>query len=636
MRRYLVPILTSLLLAPHAIAAPPHIAQAVEIRAASDGSETIIWRLESRNTTLQEVVLPPDAQNISVASASGAPLGFTTRSSASALSVVLDLPAPSVIVRASRPPPDPKTHPLYVRKVFVGTGSGTETTIDVEAPPGSHLFYASAGEIVERGAALRVRPETSVTLTYSYEAPLDPAGEIVALQTDLYRVFAPRSSLGALLQVLPLAERATRAAAGEVGLPIRAPIHVRYAHPLNLTFRGSEAYYGNDGIIGIRLVQLDGMGLRGFPFAAAASLVHESFHAISLPRGRPGGAGSLDWWIEGSAQHAESFVLGDDGWISCDNAGRGCALILGLLTADALDAIYREDWTFDPNWSAHGEQPAAQKNRTSRFSGFVVSAYPARFGAAAYQAVWRDFASCPCDTPWIVERLRAAAGGISEETLFYPYRELFASDPATFRNATRSLTAEDPPWGSPVPHDFAPPGEVVPMGGSERWGRFEPPTIALAAPDAPFPSGTAELVVSVVGLSADEAWPHIAVELDGWEATPDPEIRDARLVLRFEGVTQGEHLVKARLFNPWNQSREGPSEISHTELRFRVDPPEPPPRSTTPASPVPPSPASTPPIPPTRIAFEEAGAPESATPFVGIASLLGALALAGILSRRRP
>lgn len=103
---------------------------------------------------------------------------------------------------------------------------------------------------------------------------------------------------------------------------------------------------------------------------AVATLVHETFHALSDPhRHEPFPAATADWWYEGAATEAEGSRL---------------------MTASEADALLANGWAFDPEWRSHAPQSEAERWRRYQYHGFLVRQYIEQNGLEAYGSVWRE------------------------------------------------------------------------------------------------------------------------------------------------------------------------------------------------------------------------------------------------------
>lgn len=552
-------LLACLLLAPLAPAAGAEggtIRQSILVEVATDRTEALTWEVVGEGSLPAGATLPNGSRVLGVTYA-GARVPFTATEDANGSVLVRpNLSVSHFVVQATRAAPGDATQPLYASSLAVVAYPevANEIRVEVRVPPGHALFWISEGTVDANATRASGASTRAGWWTFAYRAPLEPSAGLVEIDEGIYHLIGPRASEEVMRRVARVASEGAAPALAQVGLTAKPPYWVRYAP--SQVFGWEEGAYGNDGIIALRKSLLANDSSVGFPWAAAEALVHETFHAATLPRGPAARSGDLSWWIEGSARYAERFVGGDDGWRACDDPW--CWTFRSQILASDLEARYASDWRFDPRWDP--ATSAEGRGIEYQYAGFLVASFVARYGDAAYAAAWSEVRTaaedpaCACGEAWLRSLLvRLSGGRLSVEELYHPYRELAADEPAAFAQAVAPLVANAPHEGAPVPMRLAaarPPVPPAATGAPDApaWR----PALRFVADEPPHRAAWATVVLldladlEVNRTSSAPGGPPAARlfwTLDGAPVAPNVRVEGARLVATFDRVKAGPHNV---------------------------------------------------------------------------------------------
>lgn len=361
--------------------------------------------------------------------------------------------------------------PYHARNLNPCVWGDVPVHVEVRLPEGARAIRASPGAILgERMVSYDYRGVGA--LEYAFELPV-PAWDVV--EVGPFRMHLPNGTEAIPIAVAKRVSAALPRALAEAGVSMPwDQIVVRYG-PFDVTWEGA-LYVGGGAVIMPTVVR--GEDTEAAIRHEAGKLLHEAFHAATVPNGTGPFGARASWFVEGGARHAERAIepLDHDAIALCS----GCTPIEPYLDLETLEALYAANWTFDPGWTALDDQPFDDRALMYRYSEFLVAAYVTRFGEDAYGAVWDDLlseiakggnASCPCDAGWIERSLRAHSGGwIPAEDLHYPHRALFRENITAFRETVRGLVR-----GIPAPAAVAAPEPVREPPGKP----LPPPEIAL-------------------------------------------------------------------------------------------------------------------------------------------------------------
>lgn len=355
-------------------------------------------------------------------------------------------------VEMTRVAPEAAEIPVY--EVGLDACNYVNTVVEgkVLLPAGFRFVgYPLEGTLSADRRTLTLPGDSARWARYAYEAPVPAGSDYVVFEEGAFRVFVPGFFAAEARNVTAVATPLVEAAAEEAGLAIPWK-------PLSFLFESVSAfgweggYYGGNGFIRSRRALLNPDPEEGYPFTALDNVIHESFHALSVPRGEGGFAGKISWFVEGSAVNAERAILAayPEGLQYC-NARGTCWDFDGRLDHDELVGAYEGTWIFDATWTPDREQTDDTRSFYYDYAGFVVGAYVRRAGGEAYQAVWRelteafkDDAACPCDEAWLTAALlRHAPANMTEFDLYHPYRVLRTTNETAFRAEVSPLLAPE-------------------------------------------------------------------------------------------------------------------------------------------------------------------------------------------------
>lgn len=350
----------------------------------------------------------------------------------------------TVAVTMTRGAPDEDTAPFYEADANFCVPEGSESRVRVRVPQGHEIFFLSrGGEIADDGREATVRRDGPLHVFYAYEAPLENASGLRAVDVAPFHVVVPADLAEQARAVAELAGPALASAAREAGLDMPwERLRVRYAPATEL---GWEAgHYGGHGLITIKQSTLDPSPREGYPYAPTKVLVHESFHALSVPYGRGEVQDAIDWWLEGTARHAERHVdrVLPNATRHCERSATEirCWSFDDRITRDALEQAYAPGFTFERRWSPSLEQSDDTRSFYYQYSAYLAEAYLALHGADAYRDAWNamqtafhDPTRCPCLDGWLEKTLLQTAGGDANvRDLYRPWNDLHFADKAAF------------------------------------------------------------------------------------------------------------------------------------------------------------------------------------------------------------
>ena len=319
-------------------------------------------------------------------------------------------------------PPSAATAPFFENNANFCVPSDSALTVKVVVPSDHTLFFLNhGGSIAPDGHSGRIELSGPVHAFYSYEAPLASDSGLTLIEEGPFRIAAPTARAEQAREVARDATPALAAALREAGLAMPAPaLRVRYA--AQTEFSWEAGHYDGHGLTTVRENSLEPDPTAGFPYTPAKVLVHESFHAASAWAGRGDVEDAIDWFLEGSARHSESFVdaVLPNASHHCErtSAKVQCWSFDDRISATDLAKAYSGAFKFQTAWDPAGSQTDEARQLQYAYGGYVVGAYVERNGAASYQKAWKDVeaafadgAGCPCGSGWLLGRLANATDG---------------------------------------------------------------------------------------------------------------------------------------------------------------------------------------------------------------------------------
>ena len=453
------PVVLLALLLPAAL---PALAQATQTQVTltvdvqPDHAERHTLRFEGlkRLTEYQDICLPARATPTSVTDELGE-VPHARKTEGDRVSLTFRARSESVTIEMTRPGPSDEHAPFYEANANFCVPESSRTTARVRVPEGHELFFVSRG-----GAIDDARREATLTkdgplhVFYSYEAPLDPASGLARVDAAPFHLVVPADRADEAREVSRVAAPALRAAASEAGLSLPWDrLRVRYAPTSEFTWEAG--HYGGHGLITVRESSLDPDPRQGYPYTPARVLVHEAFHAISVPYGRGDVTDVLDWWLEGAARHAERHVdaVLPNGSRHCEKGDREvrCWSFDDRISPADLEQAYRPGFAFEKRWTPSLEQSDDTRGFYYQLSAYLVGAYVQMHGQDAYRAAWdalgaafADDARCPCGTGWLEGVLLEAAGeDATVRDLYRPYGSVYDVQPTVFHARVQPLVKDE-------------------------------------------------------------------------------------------------------------------------------------------------------------------------------------------------
>lgn len=356
---------------------------------------------------------------------------------------------PIVTIEMSRPAPDAPDAPFVSGDVNFCVPTDSRVRVEVRVPEGHALFFAGDGGTVGADGVGVSESEGPTHVHYAYEAP-PPEGTLV-LDEGPFRVAASPPDAEAAREVARLASAPLARALAEAGLsPVFSPLRVRYGPAPDGSWEAG--HYGGKGYVTIDNATLARDPKEGWPYVPTKVLVHEAFHAASVPTGTRLVEEPVAWWVEGTARLAERQVDADlpNGSRHCEESAAEvrCWGFDDRISADDLAVAYDPSFTFDVRWEPSLPQPADTRRLYYQLSEYVVGAWVQQHGAARYREAWDRVEAalatgegCPCGEGWLVATLAEVSG--SRDDVFRPYATLRAQQPDVFEARVAPLVQDE-------------------------------------------------------------------------------------------------------------------------------------------------------------------------------------------------
>lgn len=369
----------------------------------------------------------------------------------------------NVVVEMDRRAPAEKMPAVHGGLANPCAESDAVLEVRLTVPDGFVIAGASeSGTLASDRRTLTFRDTGPVAIEYSHVAPLTNATGLVGFVEGPMRVVVPASMESNAREIARIAAPQLLKAAAQVG--VRSPWE-----PIHAVFAPSTSFgaeFGRDignGVVAVQRDVLTRESSEGYPYVAAHTLLHELFHAESLPLGPGTFRDNITWFVEGSARFAErwldeSFPEGQRACATVDAVTKQCRFFDQRIRYRELAAAYRSGFQFD---TSHRPWEAADAEKAGFYYGYsdyILAAYVQRFGADAYRAVWQellgaraDGSVCPCDAAWLAQAfVRQVGPNLTESELYHPYRDLFVQDEEAFRAAVGPLVGHDEAPGSGI------------------------------------------------------------------------------------------------------------------------------------------------------------------------------------------
>lgn len=324
-----------------------------------------------------------------------------------------------------------------------------------------------------------------------------------------FHIFARDATLvQPTVQAAGLAAAPLLRALGDAGLPARtrvATVVLSGSHP-SFSVGWEAAHWSGWGMDikdeQVRIAQANGtLGI------LASTIVHEAFHAAQFDVGEAFFKAS--WWTEGSADDGTYAALPQEDVCSFASAPRPTTCYWRRITPGDLDLYYRQGFA-PASWlswhTALGPQPANGTHWGYGVSAFLVGAYRAQAGDAAYRAVWKDIAQRPgcCFGQELVDLALRHAPQLRADDLERPWASLRASDPAAFLQRVAPYVAGY----------AAPPEQGVLQGAPD-------PANATAPPAGGAPAASNSTLAQ--DLWDPAFWARLRTEAEARQPPPEPE-----------------------------------------------------------------------------------------------------------------
>lgn len=416
--------------------------QVLVVRVGPPGMESFELQVDSPpGWNFGEVVIPDEAAVDEVVGLQG-PVGF----SVSGGKVLLSTPQQHVLIRGQRTSEVLVLGKLYTSWISVGTFRDVRNDVSlfVEVPDGYEIFAVKRGNI---DPTLRRASTTLAAFTIAYEAPDPP--DVRTIDAGPFRFIVRAAEADGATSVGKIAGTRLGQAATEAGLrlPWPGPIRVVSYDQANASselglHKGYGIAYLNRRVF---LPATDPL----FPLKGATALLHEAFHAISLPHAVV--TKELDFFIEGSARFAEAHLEPLDGTKICSNlACTGHTYYQSQLSQAELEVVYASEsiqsiLSWSPSYNDGGRDSLMYA-----YGAFVIRAYIDKHGTDAYRSAWLDFTKCMhdgepgCDGRWLLSKLASKGqAGTTAEGVLFPMRLQFQQDRQAFRAATSHLVAHE-------------------------------------------------------------------------------------------------------------------------------------------------------------------------------------------------
>lgn len=450
----------------------------LSVEVGEDRAESMSLRFEGlrRLTEYQDICLPIGATLQGVRDELGAVPHTAKAGEDGRVSVTFRARAEVTTLTMRRAGASDEHAPFFEADANFCVPEGSRTTVRVLVPEGYEVFFFSRGGVIEPGGReASLTRQGPVHVFYSYQAPLDAASGLVAVDAAPFHVVAPAARAEQAREVAGVAAPALDAALREAGLDLPWDrLRVRYAP--STEFSWEAGHYGGHGLITIRQASLDPDPREGYPHVAARVLVHEAFHAVSAPNGRGPVTETVDWWLEGTARHAERHVtlLSPNSTRHCEKNLREvrCWSFDDRVSKDELDQAYEAGFTFERRWSPSLEQPSGTRSFYYRLSAFLVGAYVQQYGQDAYRDAWgrvtrafEEGAGCPCGDGWLERTLLDAAGGeVPARDLYTPRAAQRFAEPAAFEAWARPLVKDEKALQDELDRAAGDPREILTPG----------------------------------------------------------------------------------------------------------------------------------------------------------------------------